>query len=169
MQLIPSGWMRQLYIDIDNLKKYNKYPDVVEITELFTYLQNNDYIVKYMSSCSNDKNEDEDKDKNKAIKSFRYLKHSFLVVQPDEELNNDENVAIVDPKFKEQFEIARPTPEYLEILKDVPNIFIGTKKQLFNTILFIVQASHISFFTSGLHIPPWRKEQSVLSKWRSVL
>lgn len=164
---IPSGWIRQLYVDIGNFKKVVKHPN---ISDIYTFLKSNGYIVEKVTSCVNDQKED---DKNKTTKppttsAFQFARHSFLIVYANDDLDL-ENAAIIDPKFRDQFEIARPTDTYRDILKNVPDVFIGSKKQLIDAVQYIIIASHRSFLEAGMHIPPWRSRKSVLSKWRCIM
>lgn len=37
---------------------------------------------------------------------------------------------VVDPCFKEQFQLPNATPEYSALWQDLPNLFVGTAEQL---------------------------------------
>ncbi len=37
---------------------------------------------------------------------------------------------IVDPRFREQFQISRATPAYMDLLQAVPKIFVGSPMRL---------------------------------------
>jgi hypothetical protein len=37
---------------------------------------------------------------------------------------------VVDPCFKEQFQLPNTTPEYTALWQDLPNLFVGTAEQL---------------------------------------
>jgi uncharacterized protein (TIGR01615 family) len=37
---------------------------------------------------------------------------------------------VVDPSFKEQFQLPNATPEYSALFQDLPNLFVGTAEQL---------------------------------------
>lgn len=74
---------------------------------------------------------------------------------------------IVDMDFKSQFELARPTPTYTELINTLPSIFVGNEEKLYTIISVICTAAKQSLKERGLHIPPWRKAQYVQSKWLS--
>ena len=74
---------------------------------------------------------------------------------------------IVDMDFKSQFELARPTPTYTEIINTLPSIFVGNEEKLNKIISLICTAAKQSLKEKGLHIPPWRKAQYMQSKWLS--
>lgn len=74
---------------------------------------------------------------------------------------------IVDVDFRSQFEVARPTPKYKELVANLPYIFVGTEEKLENVISLLCSAAKESMKQSGLHIPPWRKASYMQSKWLS--
>lgn len=37
---------------------------------------------------------------------------------------------VVDPCFKEQFQLPNATPEYSALFQELPNLFVGTAEQL---------------------------------------
>lgn len=60
-----------------------------------------------------------------ATNSFT-LRHRFLRCNPPPS-NLDCSPRIVDPSFKEQFNIAWPSPTYRELMKVLPDVFVGTE------------------------------------------
>ncbi|CAJ1949619.1 unnamed protein product [Sphenostylis stenocarpa] len=73
----------------------------------------------------------------------------------------------VDLDFVGQFEIARPTSEYLEFLSYVPRIFVGTAEELKRTVGILCRVSKRCFRKRGLTVPPWRKNRYMQNKWFS--
>ncbi|KAK7304554.1 hypothetical protein VNO77_42435 [Canavalia gladiata] len=71
----------------------------------------------------------------------------------------------VDLDFVGQFEIARPTSEYSEILNYVPRIFVGTEEELKRTVRVLCGAAKRCLRSRGLTLPPWRKNQYMQKKW----
>ncbi|KAE9600824.1 hypothetical protein Lal_00011189 [Lupinus albus] len=71
----------------------------------------------------------------------------------------------VDIDFAGQFEIARPTRNYSEVVSYVPGVFIGTEEELKRTVSIICGVAKKCFKCRGLSLPPWRKEQYMKKKW----
>ncbi|KAK7382715.1 hypothetical protein VNO80_01731 [Phaseolus coccineus] len=71
----------------------------------------------------------------------------------------------VDLDFVGQFEIARPTSEYLEFLSYVPRIFVGTAEELKRTVRILCGVAKRCFRKRGLTVPPWRKNRYMQNKW----
>ncbi|KAK4365910.1 hypothetical protein RND71_013790 [Anisodus tanguticus] len=74
---------------------------------------------------------------------------------------------IVDIDFRSQFELARPTQDYQELLNYLPSIFVGSEEKLNGIISLLCSAAKQSLKEKGLHVPPWRKASYMHSKWLS--
>ncbi|KAK9111342.1 hypothetical protein Scep_018861 [Stephania cephalantha] len=74
---------------------------------------------------------------------------------------------IVDIDFKSQFELARPTTTYKNLLRPLPSIFVGSEEKVLKIVSLLCSAAKESLKESGLHIPPWRKTTYMQSKWLS--
>ena len=57
---------------------------------------------------------------------------------------------LVDPKFKEQFEIAHPTERYVELLEAVPAFFVGTEHRLVTLVELLCTEMSAAFQTTGI-------------------
>ncbi|XP_054807420.1 uncharacterized protein LOC129309749 [Prosopis cineraria] len=88
-----------------------------------------------------------------------------------EVINEDENGRrerlIVDIDFRSQFELARPTQDYREMIDSVPVIFVGNEDRLCKIISLLCSAAKQSLRQKGLHVPPWRTNGYMQSKWLS--
>lgn len=73
---------------------------------------------------------------------------------------------IVDPCFREQFEIGHVTPRYNTVLSQVPATFIGTEEQVIAVVEIMSKEISRAFEHAGATLPPWRHTASMLSKWR---
>ncbi|KAF3445554.1 hypothetical protein FNV43_RR10730 [Rhamnella rubrinervis] len=91
------------------------------------------------------------------------------VMMRDKEVKNEGKPTrmIVDLDFRSQFEVARPSPIYKELIDNLPCIFVGTEEKLENVISLLCSAAKESLRQMGLHIPPWRKASYMQSKWLS--
>ncbi|WCJ43419.1 hypothetical protein M5689_024157 [Euphorbia peplus] len=83
------------------------------------------------------------------------------------EVMNKSTRLIVEMELKSQFELARPTQSYKELMKSVPSVFVGSEERLNNIISVLCSAAKHSLKEKGLHIPPWRKTKFMQSKWVS--
>lgn len=60
---------------------------------------------------------------------------------------------LVDPKFKEQFEIAHPTERYSELLDELPAFFVGTEDRLVTLVELLCSEMSVAFQTTGVFLP----------------
>lgn len=72
---------------------------------------------------------------------------------------------IVEPRFRDQFFIAKPTRGYGELLQSVPECFVGTAAALEAAVGVICGEMEAAFKQQGLPVPPWRRRQATMSKW----
>ncbi|KAJ0244345.1 Uncharacterized protein HA466_0189940 [Hirschfeldia incana] len=72
---------------------------------------------------------------------------------------------IVDIDFKSQFEIARPTAQYVRVLQSIPAIFVGRGEDLKRILRLVCDAARVSLRSRGLTLPPWRKNRYVQTRW----
>ena len=75
-------------------------------------------------------------------------------------------VYIIDPAFREQFDIAHATPRYQQILAAVPATFVGTEERLVALVRALCQEIQSVFLEQNATLPPWRDVAAQLSKWR---
>ncbi|KAK9817165.1 hypothetical protein WJX72_010578 [[Myrmecia] bisecta] len=59
---------------------------------------------------------------------LRNLRHTFLTCTETD--RSGRTTYIIDPKFKEQFEIAHPTKRYMRILEALPEVYVGTEERV---------------------------------------
>ena len=80
-----------------------------------------------------------------------------------------ENMLIVDPAFRHQFDIARPSSRYKIIHKSLPNTFVGRLSDLENLVDIVVAEIRKSFEVEEMSIPPWRRKDAFMSKWKPMV
>ncbi|KAK9830187.1 hypothetical protein WJX72_010189 [[Myrmecia] bisecta] len=93
------------------------------------------------------------------------LHHNFIRVINDSAAVPQRDV-VVEPRFKEQFQIAHSTPAYDALLQAVPLDFVGTSTRLRALVELLCAEVAAAFQEQDRPLPPWRKLSSVLSKWR---
>ncbi|GLI70508.1 hypothetical protein VaNZ11_015416 [Volvox africanus] len=94
---------------------------------------------------------------------FRNLRHEFLTVRGHDDYAGVE--FIVEPRFREHFLIPHPTEEYSDLLEKAPDVFVGIGSRLVPIVQVLCEAMADSFERKALTLPPWRRTQSMLSKW----
>eukprot|EP00475_Leptophrys_vorax_P036065 TRINITY_DN6027_c0_g1_i2.p1 TRINITY_DN6027_c0_g1~~TRINITY_DN6027_c0_g1_i2.p1 ORF type:complete len:359 (-),score=15.05 TRINITY_DN6027_c0_g1_i2:243-1199(-) len=72
---------------------------------------------------------------------------------------------VVDVAFRQQFEVARPTPRYAELLAQLPTVFVGVRQRLRPLVTAMATALNLSLQTSGMDVAPWRRVKYLTSKW----
>lgn len=72
---------------------------------------------------------------------------------------------VVDVSFRQQFEIARPTPRYAQLLAQIPTVFVGVRQRLRPLVTAMATALNLSLESSGMSIAPWRRAKYLTSKW----
>ncbi len=72
---------------------------------------------------------------------------------------------IIEPRFKELFQIAPATALYTGLLESVPQQFVGSPTKLALLAELLSAESVTAFKEGGWTLPPWRKISSMLAKW----
>jgi len=101
---------------------------------------------------------------------LRHLRHTSLIVCPSERLEDALEVApstevVVDPSFRDQFRIPFECPLYEDILGHVPDTFVGSFDALGALVHLLTQLMATVMQKRGVPLPPWRKAQSLITKW----
>ncbi|XP_038895404.1 uncharacterized protein LOC120083641 [Benincasa hispida] len=81
------------------------------------------------------------------------------------DINVDENRYIVEVFLVGEFEIARPTSQYVSLLKAFPQIYVGKVEELKKIVKVMCRAMRESIKSKDMHIPPWRRNGYMQAKW----
>mmetsp|Transcript_22246 Transcript_22246/g.56990 ORF Transcript_22246/g.56990 Transcript_22246/m.56990 type:complete len:297 (-) Transcript_22246:211-1101(-) len=92
------------------------------------------------------------------------LRHTFIYVDVGCDQHEDGRI-IVEPQFREHFEISNSCPCYREMLDAAPAEFVGTRKSLFSLVALLCEEIAQEFQLRGMLVPPWRQMKGMLSKW----
>jgi len=84
-------------------------------------------------------------------------RHAFLM--------DPESMVIIDPNLKDEFEIARSTPEYQELLARLPRSFVGPRAMLIELVELVCREMARALTVNGLSVPPWRKKENTVARW----
>lgn len=74
---------------------------------------------------------------------------------------------LIDIDFKSEFEMAKSTSTYNEIVQSLPCIFVGKPERLDQIVSIVSEAAKHSLKKKGMHFPPWRKGEFMRAKWLS--
>lgn len=74
---------------------------------------------------------------------------------------------LVDIDFPRHFQIARPTPEFSALFKQLPHVFVGTKTRLLQIIAVMSDALKRSLRSASMPLPPWRRAEHLHAQWFS--
>ncbi|EFN52138.1 expressed protein [Chlorella variabilis] len=94
---------------------------------------------------------------------LRSLRHSFLTVSVSG--TSGSMSYVLDPRFRDQFEIAHATPRYTKILEAVGSDVVTTQDRLTRVVEILCSEMAHAFQETGTPLPPWRQHAAMLSKW----
>lgn len=77
-----------------------------------------------------------------------------------------ESSVLIEPRLRELVEVARPTPEFVTLLEELPEVFVGRPAQLETLVGVVAVALQASFTQRGLPLPPWRTKEAILENWQ---
>nr|CAB3447754.1 unnamed protein product [Digitaria exilis] len=72
---------------------------------------------------------------------------------------------IVEVNVAGEFEIARPSAEYQELLSSLPLVLVARPEALKELAAAMCAAAEESIRRAGMHVPPWRRAPYVQAKW----
>lgn len=77
----------------------------------------------------------------------------------------DGNRYIVEVFLVGEFDIARPTSQYVSLLKAFPQIYVGKVEEVKKIVRVMCIAMRESMKSKDMHIPPWRRNGYMQAKW----
>jgi len=95
---------------------------------------------------------------------LRNLRHSFLIISVQAKDGSHPSF-VVDPRFRDQFEIAHATERYENILASVDQQLVATQDRLAKLVELLCAEMAKAFIEKGATLPPWRQYNAMLSKW----
>ena len=98
---------------------------------------------------------------------LRNLRHTFLLVGGRSEWGHHHAAhdLVIEPNFREHFDVARPTERYRDFHESIPSIFVGSLECMNRAVELITRCMAASFEEVGLAIPTWRQHHALISKW----
>ncbi|XRB24917.1 DUF506-domain-containing protein [Pseudoscourfieldia marina] len=92
---------------------------------------------------------------------LRTLRWTFIEV----DVPQTSSRIVVEPRFRESFDVAHPTPLLKKILNAIPEVFVGSTARLRTLVGVLSEHIRVSFHAQGIIVPPWRHEIAMTSKW----
>lgn len=95
------------------------------------------------------------------------LRHTFVLasVPAGSDAAPSPELFVVDPCFRDSFQLPNATPEYQALWEALPALFVGTAEQLVPIVkLMCDQMQHV-FADTASSCPPWRTASCMLTKW----
>ncbi|CAJ1978924.1 unnamed protein product [Sphenostylis stenocarpa] len=92
--------------------------------------------------------------------------HSYLEVT--ENLSNTKREAVklvIELSFRAEFEMARTNEEYKQLVKRLPEVFVGKAERLRGLVKIMCSAAKKCMKEKKMHIGPWRKHKYMQAKW----
>jgi uncharacterized protein (TIGR01615 family) len=102
--------------------------------------------------------------KNNKSRCLEVLDHTYLVCKVGHG-SAAETELVVEPRLREQFEIAHPTKAYARLLQALPAEYVGSRTKLKVVVEAVSAAMAEAFKAQDLSLPPWRRAAAALSKW----
>ncbi|KAL5797561.1 hypothetical protein ACOSQ2_002381 [Xanthoceras sorbifolium] len=72
---------------------------------------------------------------------------------------------VVELNFRAEFEMARASEEYNQLISRLPDLFVGKTERLKNLIKILCSASKKCMKDKKMHLGPWRKHKYMQAKW----
>ena len=96
------------------------------------------------------------------------FRHSFIVCTGRTGSSSVAHYCIVDPQFRDQFQLGQSSETYDAVLSVVSAEFVGSPVRL-QSLANLLCAEIVEVYeTHRLSLPPWRKSAAMLSKWFDV-
>ncbi|CAN0915077.1 hypothetical protein LINGRAHAP2_LOCUS28923 [Linum grandiflorum] len=90
--------------------------------------------------------------------------HSYLeVVEESRKLG--EVKIIIELNFRAEFEMAKASEEYNQLVSRLPEVFVGRVDRLKSLIKILCSAAKACMKEKKIHLAPWRKHKYMQSKW----
>ncbi|KAK7400584.1 hypothetical protein VNO78_11794 [Psophocarpus tetragonolobus] len=91
-------------------------------------------------------------------------KHTFVDVI-DSNGKKQEVRVIIELNFRAEFEMAKASEEYNELVKKLPEVYVGKIERLSNIIKVLCMGAKRCMKENKIHMGPWRKHKYMQAKW----
>ncbi|CAK7350578.1 unnamed protein product [Dovyalis caffra] len=91
--------------------------------------------------------------------------HTFMdVIENSSSIRGDLRV-IIELNFRAEFELAKASQEYNQLVHRLPEVFVGKVERLKSVIKIVCLAAKKCMKEKKMHLGPWRKERYMQAKW----
>ncbi|KAL3522281.1 hypothetical protein ACH5RR_015115 [Cinchona calisaya] len=90
--------------------------------------------------------------------------HTFLDVIDNSNPKKEVRV-IIELTFRAEFEMARASEEYNQLVKRLPEVFVGKIERLLSLIKILCLTAKKCMKEKKMHLAPWRKHRYMQAKW----
>ncbi|CAK8577708.1 unnamed protein product [Lathyrus sativus] len=91
--------------------------------------------------------------------------HTFLdVIHSTSNQKSDVRV-IIELNFRSQFEMGKASEDYNNLVRKLPEVYVGKVERLSNIIKIMCMAAKRCLKENKMHMGPWRKHKYMQAKW----
>lgn len=90
--------------------------------------------------------------------------HTFLDVVDNSNSKKEVRV-IIELNFRAEFEMARASEEYNQLIRKLPEVFVAKTERLSSLIKVLCSAAKKCMKDKKMHLGPWRKQRYMQAKW----
>ncbi|OIW06014.1 hypothetical protein TanjilG_11701 [Lupinus angustifolius] len=91
--------------------------------------------------------------------------HTYLEVVDKSNTKRGEVKVVIELSLRGEFEMARANEEYNQLLRKLPEVFIGKSERLKVLVKIMCSAAKKCMKDKKMHLAPWRKQKYMLAKW----
>ncbi|KAE7995710.1 hypothetical protein FH972_000481 [Carpinus fangiana] len=91
--------------------------------------------------------------------------HSFLDVIEKTSSKKGEVRIMIELNFRAEFEMARASEDYNQLVRQLPEVFVGKVERLSSLIKILCSAAKKCMKEKKMHMGPWRKQRYMQAKW----
>ncbi|XP_016444266.1 uncharacterized protein LOC107769553 [Nicotiana tabacum] len=91
--------------------------------------------------------------------------HTFIDVVDNSNPKKGEVRIIIELNLRAEFEIAKASEEYNQLVKCLPEVFVGKIERLMSLIKILCNAAKKCMKEKKMHMAPWRKQRYMQAKW----
>ncbi|KAF9610606.1 hypothetical protein IFM89_023494 [Coptis chinensis] len=90
--------------------------------------------------------------------------HTYIDVV-DKNTKKREMRLVIELNFRAEFEMARASVEYNQLVNNLPEVFVGKAERLRTLIKIMCSAAKTCMREKKMHMGPWRKQKYMQAKW----
>ncbi|KAF6155845.1 hypothetical protein GIB67_039176 [Kingdonia uniflora] len=91
--------------------------------------------------------------------------HKYIDVMDTSSCKKGEVRVVIELNLRQEFQMGRASKEYNELIKRLPEIFVGKAERLKNLIKIICSSAKKCMKENKMHMGPWRKQTYMHAKW----